>query len=37
MALWQFKITEAQEKTAKEQAAIIDLMILQAVRGFAVI
>lgn len=37
MALWQFKITEAEEKTVKDQAAIIDLMILQVVRGFGAI
>ncbi|HEV2963445.1 MAG TPA: TetR/AcrR family transcriptional regulator [Candidatus Angelobacter sp.] len=34
MALWQFKITEAQDKTMKEQTAIVDAMIGQAVRGF---
>ena len=34
MALWQFKITEAQDKTVKEQAAIVDVIIRQAVQGF---
>lgn len=34
MALWQFKITEAQDKTVKEQAAIVDTIIRQAVQGF---
>jgi hypothetical protein len=37
MALWQFKITEAQDKTVKEQATIVDLIIRQAMCGFATV
>jgi hypothetical protein len=36
MALWQFKITEAQGKTVKEQehVTLVDLVVSQAVRSF---